>query len=154
MLSMNASAKYANSRLVHPRPRGMTWCAKNVAPLGREQFRGMAGLPGCANCRERAVTRRATWFAWRALALQRAPISARFPAQRGTVGLQHTPEITSEKQEWQRCRYRILPALLKIYRRKSDRFAAIRPVPIRTYLFAWHCLAIIPTAKHQAIGSS
>jgi hypothetical protein len=33
-----------------------------VAPLGREQLRGKAGLPSCANRRERAVTRRATWY--------------------------------------------------------------------------------------------
>jgi hypothetical protein len=30
----------------------------------------------------------------------------------------------------------------------------LRPVPVRNDLFAWHCLAIIPTAKQQSIGSN
>jgi hypothetical protein len=67
------------------------------------------------------------------LALQREPISARFPTQRGTVGKQRTPKITSEKQEWQRCRYRIL-WLSVSYRRKSDRFAAIKLLETQSFV--------------------
>jgi hypothetical protein len=30
----------------------------------------------------------------------------------------------------------------------------LKPVPVGKQWFAWHCLAILPTAKQQAIGSS
>jgi hypothetical protein len=81
-----------------------------MATLRREQLRGKAGVPGCENCRERAVPRRARWYCLAGFGFARSANYGTVSRAKGRVGKQHTPKITSEKQEWKRsiefCGYR------------------------------------------------
>jgi hypothetical protein len=57
------------------------------------------GVPGCANCRERADPGAQGDISWRASALQRGPISVGFPAQRAWSARKRISKFTSNNQE-------------------------------------------------------